>query len=419
MLIEFRVDNYRSIRDEQVLSMVASKDKSHQETHVIPTKIKSIPGVLSSAVVYGPNASGKSNLVKALGYFCAMVRDSAIAVKPGERFNVQPFRLNSENCDAPTRFEMTFILEGVRHQYGFEFTAERITGEWLLVYKSAKPQLWLSRSYSKEQGGDIFGFGSYLTGQRKQWQEVTRENALFLSTAAQWNSEQLQPIFEFITQNIVVLGTGANIPQDFSVSILEQETERKALVQFLSAADTGIKDIRLGKKKGKHQRIHVDMSSGKSEMSSQVDLDVLYPEFIHETEDGSAVFELEDESLGTQRLFAIAGPVLDILKRGRLLVIDELDSSLHTLLVRFLVNLFHDKDINVHGAQIVFTTHDTALLDADVFRRDQIWFVEKDLQQASELTPLSDFSPRKHEALERGYLDGRYGGIPFLRSLEL
>lgn len=137
--------------------------------------------------------------------------------------------------------------------------------------------------------------------------------------------------------------------------------------------------------------------------------------FHHATEQGQAVFDLMDESNGTRNLLFLAGPVLDILRKGLTLVIDELDTSLHTLLVRELVRLFHRPESNTGGAQLIFTTHDTSLLDApDLFRRDQVWFVEKDRDQASALVSLSEFSPRKNEALERGYLMGRYGGVPFL-----
>lgn len=158
----------------------------------------------------------------------------------------------------------------------------------------------------------------------------------------------------------------------------------------------------------------IDLATGKQE-AAPVENEVAELRFHHVTTHGKAVFELADESNGTRNLLFLAGPVLDILDKGLTLVIDELDTSLHTLLVRELVRLFHRPQVNRGGAQLVFTTHDTSLLDAsDLFRRDQIWFVEKDGEQASSLVSLSEFSPRKNEALERGYLVGRYGGVPFL-----
>ena len=154
--------------------------------------------------------------------------------------------------------------------------------------------------------------------------------------------------------------------------------------------------------------------AGKTEVRSE-EIEEHRIRFHHITDQGKAVFDLMDESNGTRNLMFLAGPVLDILGKGLTLVIDELDTSLHTLLVRELVRLFHCPEINTGGAQLIFTTHDTSLLDApDLFRRDQVWFVEKDQDQASTLVSLSEFSPRKNEALERGYLMGRYGGVPFL-----
>lgn len=144
----------------------------------------------------------------------------------------------------------------------------------------------------------------------------------------------------------------------------------------------------------------------------------MIPQFNHKTEKGNATLELHEESLGTQRLFALSGPILEILKKGKVLIFDELDSSLHALLAKKLVDLFHS-GTNSNGAQLVFTTHDTALLQNDLLRRDQIWFIEKDNDQSSKLYPLTDFSPRKGESLEKGYLIGRYGAVPFLRDLDL
>ena len=416
MLIEFRVGNYRSIRDELVLSLVASTDKSHRETHVVHTGPKAIPDMLRSAVLYGPNAGGKSNLVNAAAFMRAVVADSATTMQLGQTFNVQPFRLNPITAKEPTRFELTFLEDGVRYQYGFALTAERVTEEWLLAYRTAKPQQWFTRHYDPDSSRDVYEFGSHLTGQRKLWQESTRTNALFLSTAVQLNSEQLRPVFAWIVHKLVVFSAGVLPRIDFSVGMLQQSEGKQAIREFMASADISITDIDVVPRKGVAQTFNFDAATGKSDVRSE-ERDFLMPQFRHETEHGSATFELGDESLGTQRLFALAGPVLDILKAGRILIVDELDSSLHPLLVRRLVSLFHNPKINTANAQLVFTTHDTTLLDPDLLRRDQIWFVEKNREQATTLYPFTDFSPRKKEAWERGYLMGRFGALPFFRDL--
>lgn len=414
MLLEFRVKNFRSLRDEQVLSLVASKDKSLRASHTLATGLTAAPNLVRSAVVYGANASGKSNLIKALQYMRGVVTESATIIQPGQIYGVQPFRLDAESASQPTEFEVTFILDGVRYQYGFAMTQLRIISEHLLVYKAFKPQRWFERHFDDETGKDVYDFGSGLKGPKNLWEGATRPNALFLSMAAQLNSEALLPVFNWFVNGLVIFNEQAQLSTHTSIQMLKQADGRKQICSFLSAADISIADIEVVTNKVPGQSLHVDFAAGKTEMrTEEIEQDQLL--FSHVTERGKAVLDLMDESNGTRNLLFLAGPVLDILRKGLTLVIDELDTSLHTLLVRELVRLFHNPEANPSGAQLIFSTHDTSLLDApDLFRRDQIWFVEKDRDQASTLVSLSEFSPRKNEALERGYLMGRYGGVPFL-----
>jgi uncharacterized protein len=410
MLLEFRVRNYRSIRDEQVISMVASKDKKLADTHLITTGIKALPHVVRSTVVYGPNASGKSTLLKALDYMRAVVAESATVIQLGQTYNVQPFRLDAALAEQPTTFEISFILNGVRHQYGFTMTHQRIMDEWLLVYRATKPQQWFSRTFNAETQTTHYEFSTHLTGPRKLWQETTRTNALFLSTAAQLNSELLGPVFRWLVEQPVFFGAGATPLPDFTTALLQTEAGKLAVRDFLVSADISISDVLSVPRQGFHQKI---LFGPEGTHVTREEKEMLMPQFVHKTERGSARFELQEESDGTQRLYALAAPVLEVLNNGRLLVVDELDSSLHPLLVRRLVRLFHHPEHNPKGAQLLFTTHDTSLIDRTLFRRDQIWFTEKDRDQATRVYPLSDFSPRETEAWEKGYLIGRYGAVPF------
>lgn len=410
MLLEFRVRNYRSIRDEQVLTLIASGDKELAETHLAPTGLKAASHALRSAVVYGPNASGKSSLLRALDYLRAVVAESATVIQPGQTYNVQPFKLDPASAQQPTEFEITFLLAGVRHQYAFSMTTQRIVSESLLVYRSSKPTQLFNRQHVD---GDVYDyeFSTYLSGPRKVWQESTRPNSLFLSMAAQLNSEQLGPVFNWIVRNIVFLPAGASVLPDFTTALLATADGRASIREFLSAADISIADVQVVSRKAMHAQWV--MSASGVQQASQEERELLMPIFEHSTPKGSAKFELHDESEGTQRLYGLIAPVLDCLREGRVLVVDELDSSLHTLLVRRLIAMFQTPELNPHGAQLIFSTHDTSLLDHTLFRRDQIWFTEKDADQATRLYPLTDFSPRKQEAWERGYLAGRYGAVPF------
>ena len=417
MLIEFRVKNFRSLRGEQALSLVASKDKTLLASNTQETGIKAAPTLLRSAVVYGANASGKSNLIKALQYMRGVVTESATVIQPGQTFSVQPFRLDADSADKPTEFEITFIVDRVRYQYGFAMTSQRIVSEHLLVYKAFKPQRWFERHFDAETGKEVFEFGSGLKGPKNVWEGATRANSLFLSMAVQLNSEQLRPVFDWFANRLVIFNEASPLAPQLSMQMLKLDGKRKEICDFLKAADISIADIDLVTRKIVGHGIKIDLATGNRE-AGPVENEVNELKFHHVTENGKAVFDLNDESSGTRNLLFLTGPVLDILNKGLTLVIDELDTSLHTLLVRELVRLFHRPEVNTGGAQLIFTTHDTSLLDAyGLFRRDQVWFVEKKKDQSSGLYSLVEFSPRKNEALERGYLQGRYGSVPLLGHL--
>jgi uncharacterized protein len=411
MLLQFRVKNYRSIHDEVVLNLIASNDKELAQSNLLPTGLKGLSHAVRTAVMYGPNASGKSNVLQGLAFMRGMVAESATSMQLGQTVNVQPFRLDAVASKQPSEFEITFVLDGVRHQYGFSLTAERVVREWLLVYRTAKPQQWFSRTFDQAKQASVYEFGSHLSGPRKVWQESTRPNALFLATAAQLNSELLGPVFSWIVDKILFFGAGMSAAPDHTTALLQTETGKQSVRDFMASADTGISDIETVSRRGIHQQ--VVLSIGAPATINREESDVLMPQFVHTAESGSVRFELHDESLGTQRLYQMAAPVLDVLATGRVLVVDELDGSLHTLLVRRLVAMFQNPVLNAKGAQLIFSTHDTSLLDQALFRRDQVWFTEKNTAQATTLYPLTDFSPRKTEALERGYLVGRYGAVPF------
>lgn len=411
MILEFRVGNFRSIRDEMLISFIASKDKKLSEQNLISTGLTGISHSLKSLAIYGANASGKSTLLSAFAYMRSVIAESATMLQLGQTFNIQPFKLDNAFVSKPSFFEITFLYGGVRHQYGFEITPEKIVDEWLLVYKTAKPQQWFRRFYDEKVGVYEYEFSSHLSGARKVWQESTRPNALFLSTAAQLNSEQLGPIFRWLAEQVVYFNAGFNPAPDYTTLLLQTDHGRKSVRDFLASADISIDEITSTLQKGVTQNIVFGPEGTKV---SAEEREIVTPKFIHKTASGSASFELHEESGGTQRLYTLAAPIFDVLNQGKILIVDELDSSLHPLLVRSLIKLFNNKDTNPKNAQLLFTTHDTSLLDKSLFRKDQIWFIEKNKEQASTLTSLADFSPRETEAWEKGYLIGRYGAIPFI-----
>ncbi|WP_246257318.1 AAA family ATPase [Pararobbsia alpina] len=388
--------------------MTASKDKEKRDANTVETGITSLPTLVRSAVIYGPNASGKSALIMAMQFAQIAVRTSA-SLMPGQPLNQAPFKLDAKTSAQPSEFEFTFLLQGIRYQYGFALLPDGIHEEWLLVYKASKPQVWFERKFDKKTEADVYHFGSSFVGTRKVWQQATRRNALFLSTAIQLNSESLRPVYDWIVERLVVFGAGSQPPFEQSTSWASSAVEKPALLAFLGAADVGIFDVSVHKRKQHMLRFEVSDGEPRHAVS---EAEVNFPVFLHKGPGGEAAFQMEEESAGTQRLFAFAAPLIEALNAARVIVVDELDSSLHSYIVRFLVELFHRPAGSSTAAQLIFTTHDTSLLDANIFRRDQVWFMEKNREHASVLVPLTDFSPRKHEALERGYLQGRYGALP-------
>lgn len=412
MLLEFRVRNFRSIRGDVVLSMAANKDTRFGDAHTLATGLSKLPHVVSAAAIYGANASGKSNLIKAMQFMQGMVMSSS-QVQPDVENNLTPFRLRENAQDFATLMEVTFIIDGVRHQYGFECTRKRVLAEWLLVYKSAKPQVWFSRAFDEQKDTYVYTYSDYFTGSKSVWEAATRKEVLFLTTAIQLNNEQLRRIHQKLTSELIIFPNGARIGFGFSTNFIEETSNADRVAALLAAADTGISSVIIKNREAK--QVNFDFVTNQPAISN---VEMKVPHFGHNIEGQNYFLEMVEESAGTQLFFSLSGPLLDILEKGRTLVVDELDSSLHPLLVQRIVKMFQSPATNPNGAQLIFTTHDISLLDSRNTRRDQIWFMEKDNEQVSHLFPLSNFSPRNDEALKKNYLSGRYGGVPILSSME-
>lgn len=411
MLIQFTVANFRSIKGEATLSMVAGPGSEHRERNVrVPVMqghARAMP-LLRSAAIYGANAAGKTNLIRALAAMRDVVADSS---RIDEELPVTPFLLDAELDGQPTRFDVACIVAGVRYQYGFSATRNAIVGEWLYAWPRGRPQLWFKRRMAKAE--PTFEFGGKLLGDREVWRRATRHNALFLSTAASLNSVQLRPLYDWFKTRLRVAGIG---PWDSSYSAKCAQGERRgAVVGFLQAADLAVSDLRVTEREITEDMIPKDMPSEVRKLFLGERVDDVH--LVHQDPGGRPVeLGLDEESDGTQKMFALAGPWIDVLENGRVVVVDELHDNLHPMLVRHLVERFHDPALD-SDAQLVFSTHDTSILSQEVFRRDQVWFCERNARHETALVPLSDFRPRKGlENLERGYLAGRYGAVPYLRS---
>ena len=418
MLLEASIANCLSYNERQTLSLVASSADEHFETNVAVVQAANKHHVLKTALIYGANASGKSNFLKGLFTMRRLVLSSAKGQR-GDALNVSSFKLNVEKRNQPSEFEVMFIAEGVRYQYGFSATADRIHDEWLFAFPKGQAQLWFQRAWDADLTQHVWRFGNNFQGDKALWQRSTRGNALFLSTAVQLNSEQLQPVFDWFEKTLKFIDVDGVVP-DFTVEHINKGGKEKVL-EYLRAADIPLSDITIketpfidslpqGLPAAVREKIIEDLK-GKSLLEVKTQrLD---------NKNQPVEFSLLDESDGTQRFFSFIGPWIKVLEQGTVLFVDELNNSLHTHLVRLLIQLFHNPVTNPNNAQLVFTTHDTNQLSQEIFRRDQVWFCEKDKFQATQLYPLTDFSPRKgRENLELAYLSGRFGALPFVTELE-
>ena len=421
MLVKFSITNYKSFMTTQSLVMTANNATELQEENTFISPVSNLPRLLRSAVVYGPNAAGKSNLIHAIAFMKKFVLSSAKESQESEKIKVTPFLFNQEGSQNPSEFEIVFIQNDIRYRYGFAVNSERVTEEWLFAYPKGKVQKWFERHYIPKDKKNIWYFGPNFTGNRKMWQDATRSNALFLSTAVQLNNEQLKPVFNWFVRKLKIIDDGKNIYYALSAKKCETEKEKREILKFMNAADLSIADIFSERKKFSMDNMPSDIPQAfrKTLVEELKDETITNLFFMHPSSENNknVPLPLEEESSGTQKLFALAGRWLDVLDSGSVLFVDELGTSLHPFLVRFLLNLLHNPETNRRNAQLVFNTHDTIVLDQTFMRRDQIWFVEKDTKNATCLYPLSDYKPRKGEALQKGYLYGRYGALPFVDEL--
>ncbi|NGZ07567.1 MAG: ATP-binding protein [Magnetococcales bacterium] len=421
MLIEFSVTNYLSFCERQTLNLTASGNYREHPENTFATGLPRMPKLLKSTVIYGPNASGKSNLIRAALFMWDFVLNSSKG-QEGDVIDVQPFLMHNKNIQSPSTFEMIFIEEEVRYQYGFSVTRERVTHEWLIAYPSGRPQRWFERYLDTESGKEVWNLHKkYLVGNREVWRDATRKNALFLSTAIQLNSAVLRPVFDWFDKRLRVFRPHMEISKEYSASLCKDPDGRLKVLKFLNQADMDIEGIRLESRTvgdlGMDDLPPEVRAALQKEMSGTLVTEIRFERAMADT--GKPVLlPWEAESRGTQKLFALAWPWMNILGQGRILFMDEMDTSLHHLLVKFLFQLIHDPTTNPQRAQLISTTHDTALLNPDAFRRDQFWMMEKSGDRCSELYPVSDFDIASGESLQRRYLEGQFGAIPTLKRFK-
>lgn len=420
MLVTFALENYACFRDRQELNTQAVARTS--DVHAFDSHCPQAPRLNRVTAIYGPNGSGKSRLLTAMMIVKQLVLGSAKDRHEGEHLPYTPFLFDKRTRTQPTTFETCFIEEGTYYEYRFSHDRDGIHDETLFGWPpGGRKRMLLERHRTPNTNTDDIEFGGSVTGPKSVWRQSTRPNALLVSVATQLNSDVFSPVVRWF-RRLAGISTEYLSEQFTAKAVFESEERRTRVLQLLRDADIAVAEFSVHKETQRLEAIKDDVPPNVVRSLSQTGVnsfDTFQTRFAHAPPGASEkhLVDLDDESDGTQRLFALALPWIDMLENDRVIIVDELDKSLHPLLVDALLRRIN-KEHEGHGrAQLVATLHNTSMMP-DPLARGQVWLTDKDRpSEAATLTPLSDYRPRKGEAIERGYLAGRYGGIPITSTV--
>ena len=404
MLIEFSVGNYRSFKEVVTFSMVAApiamRDSAIDENNLFPAT-KEIK-LLKSAAIYGANASGKSNLVRALSFMKEFTINSVVGSRITNEIDTDLYRLSIDPELEASYFEVVFVIGTARYRYGFEVDRQSVKSEWLYQILRTKESQLFDRTGSKIKVFSKFAEGHSL-------ENKTRKNALFLSVAAQFNGKIAREIIVWLQELNIFNNLDDDDYDNSTIDTLIRGHQTQDLISLFTSLDLGIKDIQM-------------IKTPVADFPGAISYEIRTGHWKYDREGNKAAteyFELdEEESAGTQKLFNISGLLINILQLGEILIVDELDARLHPLISCAIVKLFNSPITNPQNAQLIFTTHDTNLLSANMFRKDQIWFTEKDRYGATDLYSLVEYEIPDDAPFEQDYIAGKYGAIPFIGDLD-
>lgn len=417
MLIEFSVKNFRSFKDKVTLSMEKSIGEENKNSIFKCNNIE----LLKTSAIYGANASGKSNLIRAFAVAIMMIRNSNIIPIGGKWNDVIPFKLDEKTSKEPTTFEFIFITKGVKYNYSFSADNSKIYDEKLLAYYSQKPSVIFLRTKTNKYETPVDD------NKLKNIISQNTDNKLLLSTATTWNYEKTKDPYLWFVNSIDVYDNFNYVLDEDLKSFSEDNKELKEFtLKLLKEADIIINDIYVN---FEEKEMDINMANllfpplaRTKELPKVKNLNI---ELEHKVKDNDGKyhtykFDFNDESSGTKVLFNMAPFLKRAFEKQCIIIVDELERSMHPMLVKYIINLFNNLNINKVNSQLIFTTHAVNLLDLDIFRRDEIWLTEKKSNTgASNLYSLDDFSVRTSENIEKGYLNGRYGAVPFIRDISI
>jgi hypothetical protein len=428
MLLQFSVSNFRALRGLQTLNLATGNyDKSLPQNTLSPE----LPGLkgkrwLKGVALYGANASGKSTVIEAMEALSDWVGQSAKVTDPEESIAfIEPFALDAKAGEEPTAFAIVFAAGTVRFEYRVAATKKVVIHESLRAWPLGKEQVWFERDWNPETGTHDFTPDN-PTGlpRNRDIEQRTLRNMLYLSKAVAENRKEVEPAFRWLVSRFKFMDLSArtNVGGGFTLRQIDGKGEalKKKIMEVLRHADLGVVDA-LAIEKEPDEEVFKFLQSLPAEVTNSFKQGddkrprFKEPQLVHQGPgQGRMPLEWDRESAGTQRLFSLIGPWFDILANGYTICIDEIETSMHPIMVRELLKLVFSESENIGGAQVIFTTHNPLFLDGTLLRRDQIWFTDKDEEGAAHLYPLTEYQPRQGESLIRGYMAGRYGAVPFV-----
>lgn len=418
MLVQFNFDNYRSIKDSVSFSMVSGTNNNFHTT-----TCRNI-SILPSSVIYGANASGKTNVLRAFDFMKNMVLNSKKVFQSTDSLDHNPFLLSTETAEASSSFEIIFIKNNIKYRYGFEADSEKIYSEWLFADEKGKEAKLFFRDIEDE---------FYINPNKfKEGHNLKAlPNSLFIWKCDQENGKISSSILEWFSNLNFIDDMRSSDYIGYTLNQMNNNDFQKEILNMVKWADLGIQDIDVNENKVpydklKNANIFAFSKSEKHLLQNSYALKKVEANFLHskynENQEsiGTQSFDLiKDESQGTKKYFCLSAPFIDSIKNGKVLIIDELDASLHPMLTKELLNLFNDPKINTKNAQLIFSTHDTSLLDQKIFHKSQIWFSKKDQFNATHLTSLVEFKNiRPSTNIKKHYLQGKFGAIPFIDNFK-
>ena len=433
MLLYFKVKNYRSFRDEAILDMEAAKLSDHTDCLLQFGKNRYLP----SAAIYGKNGGGKSNLIRAMWLAVQFICNAQRTQTEKASVPVRPFCLNDYSENEPTAFEFAYVLDDIKYVYGFSATQQCIVSEYLKTWPNGREKFVFARAYQE------FTFPKDSERQRKQLiSEAVAPNQLYFAISCTMNYKPCIEAMRWFREYIVFSRDYTDINKNL-IECSEDEAMLQAIVTAARTADVGIQDIKF-EIDNQEIDLNADDENLPEQMRGMVKALKAFSEALRQNgneaelqlstgklksttyhtginEEGHSAYyplTLSDESDGTRRLMTLAPAIERTLSNGGVLVVDELDREMHLMLVEYVLSRYQEKASNQHNAQMIFTTHETALLNQEILRRDQIYFVDKNREDgASSLYSLVEFSVRSDMNILKAYLLGKFGAIPEIEEV--